>query len=89
MNKDPKKWTGNYPMGITLAAFTPIVLQSPGQFRPQAPPDFEADMKELKNFKTSGNKLVVLIRKKNKSYGSASALLAMFSSKERKNISVN
>jgi membrane-associated phospholipid phosphatase len=51
MNKDPKKWTGNYPMGITLATFLPIVLRSPDQFRPAAPPDFEADMKELKNFK--------------------------------------
>ncbi|MEO6730061.1 MAG: phosphatase PAP2 family protein [Ferruginibacter sp.] len=51
MNKDPKKWTGPYPMGITLASFSPIVLNSPGQFRPTTPPDFEADMKELKNFK--------------------------------------
>jgi len=51
MNKDPKKWTGDYPMGITLATFAPIVLRSPGQFRPQAPPDFETDMKDLKDFK--------------------------------------
>jgi membrane-associated phospholipid phosphatase len=51
MNKDPKKWTGNYPMGITLATFTPIVLRSVDQFRPVAPPDFDSDMKELKNFK--------------------------------------
>jgi hypothetical protein len=50
MNKDPKKWTGSYPLGITLASFTPIVLRSPNQFRPPAPPDFEADMKELKSF---------------------------------------
>jgi hypothetical protein len=55
MNKDPKKWTGSYPMGITLAGFTPIVIQSAGQFRPQAPPDFEADMKELKSFKQNSN----------------------------------
>jgi membrane-associated phospholipid phosphatase len=51
MNKDPKKWTGSYPMGITLSSFSPIVLKSAGQFRPPAPPDFEADMKELKSFK--------------------------------------
>jgi membrane-associated phospholipid phosphatase len=51
MNKDPKKWTGAYPMGITLSSFLPIVLKSADQFRPPAPPDFEADMKELKNFK--------------------------------------
>lgn len=51
MNKDPNKWTGTYPMGITLATFSPIVLQSQGQFRPQAPPDFENDMKQLKDFK--------------------------------------
>jgi membrane-associated phospholipid phosphatase len=51
MNKDPKKWTGAYPMGITLATFTPIVLRSPDQFRPPSPPDFEAEMKELKEFK--------------------------------------
>lgn len=51
MNKDPKKWTGNYPMGIDLAHFTPIVLGSADQFRPPAPPDFENEMKDLKNFK--------------------------------------
>ncbi len=57
MNKDPKKWTGSYPMGITLASFKPIVLSSPDQFRPPAPPDFEADMKELKNFKQTSRTL--------------------------------
>jgi membrane-associated phospholipid phosphatase len=51
MNKDPKKWTGAYPMGITLAGFTPIVLRSPDQFRPVPPPDFEKEMKDLKEFK--------------------------------------
>jgi membrane-associated phospholipid phosphatase len=51
MNKDPKKWTGDYPMGITLATFTPIVLRSPDQFRPAAPPDFEKEMRDLKEFK--------------------------------------
>ena len=51
MNKDPKKWTGTYPMGITLASFSPIVIHSANQFRPPAPPDFGNDMTELKNFK--------------------------------------
>lgn len=51
MNKDPKKWTGKYPMGITLASFTPIVIHSADQFRLPPPPDFEKDMQELKNFK--------------------------------------
>lgn len=51
MNKDPQKWTGAYPLGITLATFKPIVLRSVNQFRPPAPPDFEAEMKDLKNFK--------------------------------------
>jgi membrane-associated phospholipid phosphatase len=51
MNKDPKKWTGPYPLGITLASFTPMVIKSADQFRPPPPPDFENDMKELKNFK--------------------------------------
>ncbi|HEX8678008.1 MAG TPA: phosphatase PAP2 family protein [Segetibacter sp.] len=51
MNKDPKKWTGSYPFGITLAKFSPIVLRSANQFRPPAPPNFKADMKELKDFK--------------------------------------
>jgi membrane-associated phospholipid phosphatase len=51
MNKDPKKWTGNYPMGITLASYVPIVIRSADQFRPPTPPDFEKDMQELKNFK--------------------------------------
>jgi membrane-associated phospholipid phosphatase len=55
MNKDPKKWTGPYPLGITLASFRPIVIQSASQFRPQAPPDFETDMKELKSFKQTFN----------------------------------
>ncbi|WP_018615275.1 phosphatase PAP2 family protein [Segetibacter koreensis] len=51
MNKDPKKWTGPYPLGITLASFTPIVIHSANQFRPAPPPDFAKDMKEMKNFK--------------------------------------
>jgi membrane-associated phospholipid phosphatase len=51
MNKDPKKWTGKYPMGITLASFTPMIIHSADQFRPAAPPDFEHEMNELKNFK--------------------------------------
>jgi membrane-associated phospholipid phosphatase len=51
MNKDPKKWTGAYPMGIDLATFSTIVLRSPDQFRPPAPKDFDDEMKELKEFK--------------------------------------
>lgn len=53
MNKDPKKWTGKFPMGITLPLFQPIVITSADQFRPGPPPDFESDMKELKNFKST------------------------------------
>lgn len=51
MNKDPKKWTGAYPVGISLGKCSTIILRSPDQFRPPPPPDFENDMKELKNFK--------------------------------------
>lgn len=51
VNKDPKKWTGPYAMGIKLPLMTPIVLRSADQFRPAPPPDFESDMKDLKNFK--------------------------------------
>ncbi|MBV9962785.1 MAG: phosphatase PAP2 family protein [Parafilimonas sp.] len=51
MNMDTKKWTGKYPMGITLAEFTPIVIKSHDQFRLPPPPDFENDMKELRDFK--------------------------------------
>ena len=51
MNKDPKKWTGKYPMGITLSTFSPIIINSHDQFRPPPPPDFENDMKQLKDFK--------------------------------------
>ncbi|RFS17767.1 phosphatase PAP2 family protein [Emticicia sp. C21] len=51
MNKDPKKWTGKYPVGITLASFTPMFLQTNNQFRPLPPPDFEKEMQEMKNFK--------------------------------------
>ena len=55
MNKDPKKWTGAYAMGITLPLFTPIVIRSADQFRLPPPPDFEKDMNELKNFKQNFN----------------------------------
>lgn len=51
MNKDPKKWTGKYPMGITLAAFKPMFLQTNSQFRPLPPPDFEKEMQEMRDFK--------------------------------------
>ena len=51
VNKDPKKWTGDFPMGISLSLFKPLVLHAGDQFRPAPPPDFAADMKELKNFK--------------------------------------
>ena len=55
MNKDPKKWTGAYPMGVTLPLFTPIVIRSADQFRLPPPPDFENDMNELKNYKQNFN----------------------------------
>lgn len=51
VNKDPKKWTGAFAMGIKLPLMTPIVLRSADQFRPPAPPDFEKEMKEMKDFK--------------------------------------
>ncbi len=51
MNKDPKKWTGNYPMGIMAAKMVPMTLRSPDQFRPAPPPDFAAEMEEMKSFK--------------------------------------
>lgn len=51
MKNEPGLWRGDYPVGITTAAFRPIVLQSGDQFRPPPPPDFADDMKALKNFK--------------------------------------
>lgn len=59
INKDPKKWTGPYPLGIKLSLFTPMVMRSVDQFRPPAPPDFENEMQELKNYKRTfkGNSL--------------------------------
>ncbi|MFZ6009827.1 MAG: phosphatase PAP2 family protein [Bacteroidota bacterium] len=51
MNRDKKKWTGDFPLGITMAKFPTVVLRSADQFRPGPPPDFENEMKELKNFK--------------------------------------
>jgi hypothetical protein len=51
INKDPKKWTGGFALGINLQLFNPIVLRSGDQFRPGPPPDFTAEMQELKNFK--------------------------------------
>ncbi len=55
MNKDPKKWTGPYPLGITLPLHTPMALRSADQFRPPPPPDFAAEMKELKDHKKNFN----------------------------------
>lgn len=51
VNKDPKKWTGAFAMGINLSLFTPLVIRTADQFRPAPPPDFANDMNELKNFK--------------------------------------
>jgi membrane-associated phospholipid phosphatase len=51
MNTDPKRWTGQYPVGITTGTYKPIILKSADQFRPAAPPDFTRDMQELKEFK--------------------------------------
>lgn len=50
-NTDPKKWTGPFPLGITAATYTPIVMRSADQFRPAPPPDFEKEMSDLKNYK--------------------------------------
>lgn len=55
MNKDPKKWTGPYPLGITVPLFSTLVIRSADQFRPPPPPDFESEMKELKDFKKNFN----------------------------------
>jgi hypothetical protein len=55
INKDPKKWTGKFAMGVKLGQFTPIVMRSADQFRLPSPPDFEKDMNELKNFKQTFN----------------------------------
>lgn len=51
MNKDPKKWTGEYPMGFTMASYTPMFLQTNNQFRSLPPPDWEKDMQEMRDFK--------------------------------------
>lgn len=51
MNKDPGKWTGKFPMGITMASYVPMFMKSNSQFRPLPPPDFERDMQEMRNFK--------------------------------------
>lgn len=51
MKTDPALWRGEYPVGIMTASWKPILLKSGNQFRPSAPPDFEKDMQDLKNFK--------------------------------------
>jgi membrane-associated phospholipid phosphatase len=53
MPNDSKLWHGQYPVGITVAGYKPLVMKSGNQFRPPAPPDFANDMKELKEFKSS------------------------------------
>jgi membrane-associated phospholipid phosphatase len=47
---DPKLWRGQYPVGAITTTFKPLVLKSADQFRPGAPPDFAAEMEEMKNF---------------------------------------
>jgi membrane-associated phospholipid phosphatase len=49
--KDPKLWHGAYPVGIHVRNYKPIILQRGDQFRPSPPPDFEKEMKEMKEFK--------------------------------------
>jgi len=51
MKTDPKLWRGEYPVGIMTASWKPILLKSGDQFRPPAPPDFEKEMQDMKNFK--------------------------------------
>lgn len=51
VNKDPKKWTGPYALGLHMQLAKPMFLKSADQFRPPAPPDFEKEMQELKTAK--------------------------------------
>ncbi|RYG49888.1 MAG: phosphatase PAP2 family protein [Chitinophagaceae bacterium] len=51
VNKDPKKWTGKYALGINVPLMAPLVIKAVDQFRPPAPPDFAAEMKEMKEYK--------------------------------------
>ena len=51
MPKETNKWHGEYPVGINVRNYKPIVLKSGDQFRPSAPPDFAKEMKEMKEFK--------------------------------------
>ena len=53
MPNDPKLWHGKYPVGVTVPNFKPLVMKAGNQFRPPAPPDFEKEMTELKEFKRS------------------------------------
>lgn len=55
--KDPKLWTGEYPVGALTSGFTPLVLKTGNQFRPAAPPDFAKEMEEMKNFKQNLNSI--------------------------------
>ncbi|MFC0772625.1 phosphatase PAP2 family protein [Terrimonas alba] len=51
MPNDPGLWRGPHPVGINVVGFKPLVLKSPDQFRPPAPPDFAKDMRALREFK--------------------------------------
>lgn len=51
VNKDPKKWTGAYAMGINLPLYKTLALRSADQFRPPPPPDFASEMQDIKNYK--------------------------------------
>lgn len=57
MNTDPKKWRGDFPVGAVVSTYKPIVIKAADQFRPPAPPDFAAEMEEMKNFKQDLNSM--------------------------------
>jgi membrane-associated phospholipid phosphatase len=51
----PCKWKGTNPGNVTAANWTPLVLDSPGQFRPAAPPpcdspEVQAEAAAVRNF---------------------------------------
>jgi membrane-associated phospholipid phosphatase len=54
---DPKLWRGEFPLGALITVFKPVILKTGNQFRPDAPPDFAKEMKEIKNFKQDFNSI--------------------------------
>jgi len=69
----PCKWIGTSPNNVTGANWRPLLLTSPGQFRPPAPPDcaspeLQSQLAEVRNFPRSAPGTAATFVFRNKSF---------------------